>query len=179
MRIDDESQELKLRISQLSDEELLNMVERKPHEYRKEALDHAKAELAARGIQFQESRTPSKEEPDSTDSTITETPVMRKLTTCKDASQAGLLKGVLSGIGVTCEIRGEYLSMALGRVPFTEYPELWISSDEDFDRAKQIVEEWESKTVEQQESWICKCGEENEGQFSSCWKCGSPAEAGK
>lgn len=46
-------------------------------------------------------------------------------------------------------------------------------NDEDFERAKEIIDEWESKEVEHQESWICqRCGEENEGQFIACWRCG-------
>jgi hypothetical protein len=124
-----------------------------------------------RGIQFQETRETSDEEADST---ISESNVIRKLITCKNVAQAGLLKGLLTGSGIACEIRGEYLSMATGELPFTEcYPELWVSGDEDFNRAKEILDEWESKEVKQQESWICQgCGEENEGQFSSCWKCG-------
>lgn len=44
--------QLKERISELSDEELLEMVERKTADYRREALDYAAAELEARGIPF-------------------------------------------------------------------------------------------------------------------------------
>jgi len=170
MSIDEESRDLKERTSKLSDEELLNMVEVEAHEYRKEALDYAKAELLVRGIQFQENRKTSDEEADST---ISES-VMRKVITCKNVAQAGLLKGLLTGKGIACEIRGEYLSMASGAIPFSEcYPELWVLGDEEFKRAKDILDEWQSKQIEQYESWICQgCGEENEGQFSSCWRCG-------
>jgi hypothetical protein len=171
MRID-ESRDLKQRISRLSDEELLDMVEVEPFEYRREALDHARAELATRGIQFKQPPETSGEEANST---INEPQAVRKLTTCKNVAQAGLLKGLLTGSGIDCEIRGEYLSMASGELPFAEcYPELWVvSDDEEFSRAKAILDEWESKDVEQLQSWICRgCGEENEGQFSSCWSCG-------
>jgi hypothetical protein len=168
----DGSRDLKERISKLSNEELLNMIEVEPYEYRKEALDLAKAELTVRGIQFQERSEESGKEAGSTTS---ESKVMRKLTNCKNVSQAGLLKGLLTGLGIACEVRGEYLSMASGELPFAEcYPELWVvSDDEEFKRAKEILVEWDRRDVEQLESWVCKgCGEENEGQFSSCWNCG-------
>ena len=43
---------LRERISNLSDEELLEMVERKAADYRKDALDYASEELKSRGISF-------------------------------------------------------------------------------------------------------------------------------
>ena len=64
--------------------------------------------------------------------------------------------------------------MASGEIPFAEcYPELWVMGDEELARAREILDDWQSKEVEQQQSWTCqRCGEENEGQFSSCWRCG-------
>ena len=44
--------DLRERILNLSDEELLEMVERKAADYRKEALDYASEELKSRGISF-------------------------------------------------------------------------------------------------------------------------------
>jgi putative signal transducing protein len=166
----EESGALEKRISKLSNEELLNMVEVEPHEYRKEALDYAKAELTVRGIQFQEARGSSDEEAGSGSASK----MMRKVKTCKNVAEAGLLKELLIGSGIACEVRGEYLSMAVGELPFAEcYPGLWVVGDEDFKKAKEILDEWDSKVVSQHENWICqRCGEENEGQFSSCWSCG-------
>ena len=50
--MEQESLDLKQNISQLSDEELLEMVTANSSEYREEALYFAKAELVARGIDF-------------------------------------------------------------------------------------------------------------------------------
>ncbi|PYP83658.1 MAG: hypothetical protein DMF61_22575 [Blastocatellia bacterium AA13] len=163
--------ELKERMSKLSDEELLNIVEVESHDYRKEALDYAKVELAARGIEFQEAQETSDEEVDSTGSEPTD---MRMLVACKNIPQAGMLKELLIENGIACEVRGEYLSMALGQIPFTEcYPEIWVAGDEDFERAREILDEWESQEPSPRNSWICQgCGQENEGQFGSCWNCG-------
>jgi hypothetical protein len=54
MWMDEKTRELKERISAMSDEALLRVVEVEFDDYRKEAIDFAKAELTARGIDFQE-----------------------------------------------------------------------------------------------------------------------------
>src|ERR1044071_4941097 len=54
-----ESEDLKQRIAGLTDDQLLQMVTVEANEYRPEAIDFAKAELTARGIDFtRESQAP-------------------------------------------------------------------------------------------------------------------------
>lgn len=53
MFVDDELNELKDRISQMSDRELLQIVEVDYDDYRKEAIDFAEAELGKRMIPFE------------------------------------------------------------------------------------------------------------------------------
>jgi hypothetical protein len=54
-----ESEDLKQRIAGLTDDQLLQMVTVEANEYRPEAIDFAKAELTARGVDFtQETETP-------------------------------------------------------------------------------------------------------------------------
>jgi hypothetical protein len=53
MWMDEQTRELKERISGLSDDELLDIVEVEFNDYRKEAIDFAKSELTRRGIEFQ------------------------------------------------------------------------------------------------------------------------------
>lgn len=48
----DDTQELKQRLAALSDEELVRMVTEEAADYRKDALDFAKAELRSRGVDF-------------------------------------------------------------------------------------------------------------------------------
>jgi hypothetical protein len=50
----DELQELKQRLSKLSDDELIEMVSRNASDYRQEALDYAKAELKYRRVDWSE-----------------------------------------------------------------------------------------------------------------------------
>jgi hypothetical protein len=105
---------------------------------------------------------------------------MRKLYTFNigENAQAGLVKDLIEKDGIPCVIRNDQLSTALGPVPFTEcYPELWILRDEDYPKAKEVLDGWLTPRNQVRESWICaNCGETIEGQFISCWKCGRPKE---
>jgi hypothetical protein len=82
-----------------------------------------------------------------------------------------MFKSLLDEAGIPSMIRHEYLSVAMGEVPFVP-PELWILNDEDYPRAKGIVDAWRDAKVEIHDGWVCPaCGETIEGQFTSCWKC--------
>lgn len=54
MWMDEKMAALKERISGMSDEELLNVVEVEFNDYRKEAINFAKQELTRRGVEFEE-----------------------------------------------------------------------------------------------------------------------------
>jgi hypothetical protein len=84
-----------------------------------------------------------------------------------------IVKDLLEEANIPCMVRNENLSTALGEHPFTECsPEIWIQNDEDYARAKEIVDGWRNAEFEDHGAWICRCGETIEGQFSSCWSCG-------
>jgi ABC-type ATPase with predicted acetyltransferase domain len=54
--------------------------------------------------------------------------------------------------------------------PFECWPQLCVE-DDDFWEAKRIVEE--AFSAKEMIAWKCdSCGEEIEGQFTECWKCG-------
>ena len=93
-------------------------------------------------------------------------------------AQIGLLKDLIEKPFIPCVTRNEYLSAASGEIPFTEcYPELWVLNDEDYPRAKEILERCLASQSETAGSWHCpRCEEEIEGQFASCWKCGTERE---
>lgn len=91
-----------------------------------------------------------------------------------DGADNEMLKGLLEESGIPCMIRNENLSMAMGEIPPSESPELWIINDEDYPRAKEIIDSWRSAGPEPSDPWVCtQCGETVEGQFTSCWKCGA------
>ena len=106
---------------------------------------------------------------------------MKKIYTSSEEFRIGQIVSILEQSGIEYVVRNQYLSGAIGELPPTEcWPEIWIAYDEDFDLAMKIVSE---STEEPKDTgpWKCQCGEENEGTFGSCWKCGSdkPIKTGR
>lgn len=51
------------------------------------------------------------------------------------------------------------------------FQELWIINDEDYLKARAIIDR-EIVNPEQKANWVCpKCTEENAGSFDFCWNC--------
>jgi len=75
-------------------------------------------------------------------------------------------------------VKNSFLSGAAGELPPTEvWPILCVEDERDYGRAKQIVDEELNRLEETSQHWVCHhCGETIEGQFTDCWKCGSPRE---
>lgn len=84
------------------------------------------------------------------------------------------MRNVLKMYQIESNITGEYLSAVVGEVPPIEvWPQLWVS-EQDFERAKKIIEEGIKDSPDTPELLICpKCGEEVEDQFAMCWNCGA------
>jgi hypothetical protein len=95
-----------------------------------------------------------------------------------DEGAIQLLKARLTEATIACMVRNESLSVARGDIPASEcVPELWIMDDKDYARAAQFVAEWKRSGAAPHASWVCPhCKETSEGQFTSCWKCGTERE---
>jgi hypothetical protein len=95
-------------------------------------------------------------------------------TTPIDGANIEMLKDLLEEAEIRCMIRNEYLSSAMGEVPFLESsPELWILKEEDYLRASALLQTWRTTRIKVTGPWSCThCGENIEGQFTSCWQCG-------
>lgn len=96
---------------------------------------------------------------------------MKTVYSAPNISLVSVFRSILEGSGVSCLIRNEYLTAGMGELPPIEcWPQLCVE-DEDFPEAKRIVEE--ALSVKEMTPWrCCSCGEEMEGQFTECWKCG-------
>ncbi|TLM65314.1 MAG: DUF2007 domain-containing protein [Deltaproteobacteria bacterium] len=92
----------------------------------------------------------------------------------RDRPLALLLKERLAAEGIVCLVRNDELSTALGEIPFVECsPELWVVDDEVYPRARLLLDQWLTAAEEVAADWTCPdCGEQIEGQFEVCWKCG-------
>ena len=99
---------------------------------------------------------------------------MKKLVSSPHNAELELLRNMLSDSGIVCEVRNGDVSRTIPAPPF--YEELWVS-DENYDRASELLASWQRPTPSAAGSWKCPaCGEVMEAQFSSCWKCGSQRE---
>ena len=88
-----------------------------------------------------------------------------------DLPEAHLVAGLLGRAGIEARVLNEHAAGGLGDIPFGEaYPEVWIVNDHDFDRANDVLDEFEF--AEPPGAMLCPaCGEENPDNFDVCWKC--------
>ena len=84
------------------------------------------------------------------------------------------VQSLLEPEGIDSLIRNQNLSGAMGELPVNEcWPEVWIMDDDDYSRAMNIISSCLAETDTNSEPWSCVCGENIEGQFTACWKCGA------
>jgi len=100
---------------------------------------------------------------------------MKKLSDAGDLFSLTQLKDLLEAEGIPCLLKNELMIGLSGEVPINESsPQLWIENDADESRARQLLNELKTAESQAGPSWLCEnCHEVNEGQFTSCWKCGT------
>jgi len=103
---------------------------------------------------------------------------MRPLLTSLNLLEIHHLKNVLEQDGIRCWVKNELLSRLAGEIPFTECAiELHLAREDDRPRAEALLEAWR-RAPPPGPAWTCgACGEQLEGQFSACWKCGAARPA--
>jgi hypothetical protein len=85
--------------------------------------------------------------------------------------QVAHARNVLITAGIQCELRNQYLAGALGDLPMMEtWPQLYV---DDADEKFALSALARAAAAPAAGPWICgDCGEEMEGQFTQCWRCG-------
>jgi hypothetical protein len=106
---------------------------------------------------------------------------MKRVYSVADPSRLAVVRGLLADAGVETTVFNEATGAATGEIPFfLAGPEVWVVRDQDEERARQIIAEYESGEALAdipREPWQCpRCGEHIEGQFTECWNCRLPAE---
>ena len=97
---------------------------------------------------------------------------MKMLFTSPDRTAVGLLQSALQEVGIECELRNDAMQANFPGAAF--YPELWVIEDDDFPKAEEIRDAQRAPAAVTLSPWTCpSCGEQLEGQFGSCWKCGA------
>ena len=99
---------------------------------------------------------------------------MKQVFVSQNLFEVEMRKDRLEQAGIRCMIKNQRSSGLAGENPFTEvFPELWVIQGEDYDRARQVLEEGLVLLPSNQDSWTCPgCGERHESQFAECWNCG-------
>jgi hypothetical protein len=125
---------------------------------------------------------------------------MTKVYSARDPAHAHAVKALLDEYGIPALVQGEVLPLGVG---FETTASVWVAEDADAERAARVIaselgppnpthcEEcgynlWglpeprcpecgrPFTRVEAGPPWTCpQCGEECEGQFARCWKCGA------
>ncbi len=100
---------------------------------------------------------------------------MKPLHTARHAAEAHLIRGYLESQGINALVRGEHLLGGIGELP-ADLCKVWVIADSDFEPAAALLRQFlqgEAARVYAHQRWRCApCGEDIEGQFTHCWRCG-------
>ena len=101
---------------------------------------------------------------------------MKQLHSARHAVEAHLIRGFLMSHGISAEVRGEYLTSGWGELP-VDVCSVWVTDDAQFAQANELLVAFLSGSLARKHSgerWTCpQCGEQLEGQFTTCWSCGT------
>jgi hypothetical protein len=100
---------------------------------------------------------------------------MKQVHIARHAPDAHLIKGLLESNGIAAVVRGEFLTSGWGELP-VDVCSVWIADEAQYERAQAVLLSFLNGDLARElrsQNWRCaKCGEQLEGQFTSCWKCG-------
>lgn len=91
--------------------------------------------------------------------------------------EAQIVLDLLEHAYIPAKIFNQHAQGVAGEIPFTHaYPEVWITRDDDFERAKRVIDTYESTPITNSTVQCPSCNEENPANFQLCWKCGGGLE---
>ena len=105
---------------------------------------------------------------------------MKRLVRAPNLVIATLWADMLSNAGVAATVQRKYASSIAGELPPDQaLPEVWITDDDELERARTLLHELRHPPHRR---WACRaCGEIIDGPFEQCWNCGAdmpPLQAG-
>ena len=105
---------------------------------------------------------------------------MKQLHAARHAPEAHLIKGFLESNGIAAVVRGEFLTSGWGELP-VDVCSVWVADDAQYERAHALLLAFLNGDIARElrdQYWRCsRCGEQLEGQFTSCWNCGASRQA--
>ena len=101
---------------------------------------------------------------------------MKRLHSAPNLALATLWADLLCGAGVATTVQRQYASSIAGEVPPDQtLPELWVTDDDQLERARTLLHELLNPP---HRHWACAgCGEVIDGPFEQCWNCGASMPA--
>jgi len=98
---------------------------------------------------------------------------MLRLYSAASLAEAYLVLHALERAGIPAHVLNQHAQGGLGDIPFAHtWPEVWIASALDAERAREVIAGYESARVSGPPR-RCRCGEDNPATFESCWRCGA------
>ena len=102
---------------------------------------------------------------------------MLKLYSAANLQEAYLMLHLLAAEGIQAKVLNEHTHGALGEIPFIHaYPEIWLQREDDLPRAREVVATFGRDPGAFDPVACPACGEENPGNFETCWHCGRSIE---
>ena len=104
---------------------------------------------------------------------------LTKLYLAANAVDGHMLKGLLEQEGIQAVVRGDDFVPLQGGTLFKmeTRPSVWVLDDEHLPRARALAADFGRRSTPSEgppATWICRCGETSEEQFTECWNCGRP-----
>ncbi len=102
---------------------------------------------------------------------------MKKMYSASNLMEAQIVLDLLEHAYIPAQIFNQYAQGMAGEIPVDHArPQVWITRDDDYDRAKHVIETYENTPVTTDNVQCPSCGEDNPANFQLCWKCGSGLE---
>ena len=97
---------------------------------------------------------------------------MKRLTRAPNLAIATLWADLLSNAGVAATVQRMYASSIAGELPPDQaLPEVWVSDDDQLERARALLHELRHPV---HRHWVCRgCHERVDGPFEQGWNCGA------
>ena len=97
---------------------------------------------------------------------------MRRVIHAPNIALATLWSDLLNQSGIEASVQRYFASGIAGEIPPDQaLPEVWVSDDEDLERAQALLAQL---TGLKHRQWRCEsCAETIDGPFEQCWNCGA------
>ena len=97
---------------------------------------------------------------------------MKRLIRAPNVAVATLWADLLGQAGVDATVQRMYASSIAGELPPDQaLPEVWVTDDDELERARRLLDELRRPV---HRHWVCPaCRERVDGPFEECWNCGA------